>query len=299
MLEEEDDEEDNGLNKLGTNYDDLERSVETQFMYVLKMFYIQSGIRFHAAHQSHYQTKIQLAVLQQIGAGNPAISSVLYLMYYMEMLRLMGSSVTIQRHDALTHWLYHEMMETDEFDNSRVALPVTFEETMVKSRVVATQLHVQQASIDYQILMLEYYLQMLTGSLASGHYSNNAAASSFLEEEMTAEPNKPFFSPMMMMGPQYLNYFVLYLKFASSTFNLQCAQAFALGAQIDSNPSDANAKHAVEIKRNALHALYQWAYINLQLAMVQMWGMFSGAPVAHNAAASSLVQTDAQVAPTA
>jgi len=288
-MENAEDSEDEG----DQSYDDVERNTERTLMHVLKIMYLQAAQKLNEARQSNYQTKVNLALLQQVGAGNPAISSVLYLMYYLESIRLLSSAITIQKQDAWNNWLLHEIMETDEFDNSRTALPTTFSEAMAHSRANAMQLYYTEASYDLQIFYLEYYIQMIAASFG-GHANNNnnnaAAASSFLEEEMTAEPSKPFTPftlPFMMMGGggQYLGYATLFIKFYAVTMNVQAAQGLLTHAQADLNPSDVNAKYAGTVKQFAVNALQQWAYLKLQYTMIQMWGLFSGMPVPSAAAA--------------
>jgi len=295
---EEDEDEDEDENT--PNYDEIEKQTEQTLLYVLKIMYLQAAQKLNDARQSNYQTKLQLAVLQQVGAGNPAISSVLYLMYYLESIRLLSSAITIQRQDSWNNWLLHEIMETNEFGNSEGEMPATFGTVMAQSRVNAMQLYYTEAMYDFQIFYLEYYLQMITGSLISPQSNAaSASASSFLEEEMTAEPNKPFAAlPLMMMGGAggpYLSYMAMFIKYFAITMNVQAAQGLFTHAQAElSGNGNANAG---QIKLYAVNALQQWAYLKFQYAMIQMWGLFSGQPVPSHAAAASnsaLLQTGAE-----
>jgi hypothetical protein len=285
---------------VGSNYDEVEANTERALLYVLKMMYLQAGNKFSLSQQSHYQSKVLVAMLQSSGAaGNPAMSSALYMMYYLQILRLMNSATTIQRQDAWNTWLLHEIMETNEFANGHGDIPSSFLTTMAHSREVAMQLYYTEATQEFQIMYLEFYLRSMAGVPAA----NNAAASSFLEEEMTetpAEPNKPFM-PFMMggMGPQYLSYYNMYLSYFATIMNVQAAQGLYLHAH--SEVSGEGVEHSEAIKASAVQALQQWSYLKLQQSMIAMYGLFSGAPVAHNtAAANSFVQTAAETSsPTA
>jgi len=290
---EEDDEE-----HVGSNYDEVEANTEKALLYVLKLMYLQAGNKFSLSQQSHYQSKVVAAMMQTSGATNPAMSSSLYMLYYLQILRLMNSATTIQRQDAWNTWLLHEIMETNEFDNGHGEVPESFLDTMSRSRESAMQLYYVEATQEFQIMYLEFYLRSMAGVPAASN-----AAASFLEEEMTetpAEPNKPFM-PFMMggMGPQYLSYYNMYLQYFATMMNVQAAQGLYLHAH--SEVSGEGSEHSETIKASAVQALQQWAYLKFQQSMIAMYGLFSGAPVAHNAvAANSLVQTAAETtAPTA
>jgi hypothetical protein len=286
---EEGGDDDGGSCVLNNDVDKLERETEHLVLYVTKIMYLAAGNKFNSAYESHYRTKLQLSILAQVGAGNPLVSTVLYLAYYAESLRLLSAMSSIVRQDALTTYIHHEIMETDEYQNSRIELPESFAQAISKSRVIANGMYFTEASYEYQILMLDYYMQMIFTSQA-GFHGNNNNANSFLEEEATADPaqpSKPFFSPLMMMGPQYMSYMTMYLKFFASTMNYQSAQAFYQSAMIDADPHAEPAKHSKEIKTFALQALYQACFMNYQLALLKIWSLYSGAPVAHNAAAAN------------
>jgi len=203
-------------------YDQTERASERALLSVVKILYIQAGKKLANAQESHYQTKMQLAVLQGVAASAPQIGSVLSLMYYLEILRVMSSAYTIQRQDAFNTWVLYEIIETDIFNNDADNIPEEFQAVLSRAQVNAMTTYYQEASTDLQIMFLEQYLQMLVAQF-SGH-----VASSFLEEEVTetpAEPSKPFFPFMGMSGsnPQVLAYYSMIMKYYSAIFNYQAA----------------------------------------------------------------------------
>lgn len=290
------------------SYDDLERSTEYQLLYVLKLLYIQAANKLSTTHQSHYQTKLQLAMLQGFAANN-VLGPILYLMYYLETLKVLSSSLTIQRQDAWNTWLLYEILETNEFQNSRGYVPPTFQATMAHSRLVAGQIWQMETSLDLIILSMEYYIQMLVASMPPPQQQQPAAAAppvSLLEEEMAAEPSQPFYSPVAAAGlgsfaassgsPQYLVYYQLMLKFWAATMHAQAAQGFVLSSQVD-NPE--LAAHAKDAKQYMVAALQQFAWLKLMTTMMEYFSfssMLRGVPNANAAASASannFVQTDA------
>jgi len=206
------------------DYDAIERQSEQTLLFVLKIMYLQAAQKLNDVKTTSYQNKAQLAVLVQAGLGQ-VFPQIIYMSYYTEMIRLISAAVTIQRQDAWNTWLLHEIMETEEFDNSRNGLPATFKSTLARSRAVAMELYYSEAQYDMQVYFMDYYIQMSLMSLLSQPGQNNAGTS-FVEEESTAQPSKPFF-PFMMMGgmmgggPQYLSYMALYLKYFTIIMNLQ------------------------------------------------------------------------------
>jgi hypothetical protein len=291
----EEDDEDEDFVPLGTfaNHVDsqdprgAERAGEQALLGVLKVVYLQASKKLHEAHQSHYQTKVQLMLLQAAGAGNSGLSSVITLMYYLETLRSISSALTIQRQDSWNQWALLESLETSLIG----PISQTFSQTLSKARLNAMGLYYQEASTELQIFYLEYYLQMIVTQLSAPHAASSAA--SFLEEEMTAEPNKPF-SPFMMMGlggGQYMGYYSLMLRFWAVTMNSNAAQGLYLAASHQDKPNPS-------IQTYAVSALQQWAYLKLQQSMIDMYSLFGamqGAPAFHHnaAAAASFVQTQA------
>jgi hypothetical protein len=276
----------------GASYDDVERATEMTLLHVLKILYVQAANKLHDSHQSHYKTKVQLAVLQSMGAGSTGLAPLLSLMYYLETINVMGSAITIQKQDAWNTWLLHEIMETDEFGNSRDGLPEEFATAMQHARQIAMQLYHSEAQLDLQKFYLEYminmYVMQLSGPQQMANNNNNAAAAaSFLEEESTptepAEPNKPFF-PMMMMGMMggspYYSYMAFYLKYSAVIMNLQAAHGLMthafMDAQSDSSSEDLS-KYAQMNKVYAFQALHQWAYLRLTQVSLDMYSMFFGA----------------------
>jgi len=295
MLEEDDDDDDDEPSPMPTResgYDDLERSTERMFLYAMKFYFLQAADKLNSAYEAHYQQKQMLGFI--IASRHPAATSMMYLSYYNEAIRTLGTAATLQRYDALSQWLVYEIIETDDFDNSRMALPEHMLKGMAKMGYTHTSLQVQEATYGLQGMYIEYYMK----AMFAAPFANNNAASSFLEEEMTAEPNKPFFSPMMFMAPQYMNTITTYLDFASATFGLQAAQLFHIGAQIGlgENTGIAGGAKPEDIKRAALQNMYQWAYLSLQSGMVQLWSFFASGGAHHTAAvnANSFVQTGAE-----
>jgi len=297
---EEDDEEEH------PDYDAIERQSETTLLHVLKIMYLQAAQKLQDAKTSNYQHKAQLSLLVQAGVGQ-VFPQIIYLSYYLESIRLMSSMITIQRQDAWTTWLLHEIMETDEFDNSKGFVPPTFVKTLAKSREVAMQLYHTEASLDLQIYMMDYYMQFSLMQMLQQQPTNAAGATSFVEEGVseTAEPSKPFFSPFMMMGgmmggmggPQYLTYMATYMKYFAIIMNVQAAQGLYTHAHLEAENDSNGMQYSGTIKMSSCSALQQWAYLKYQLAMLEMWGLFMGQsiPTANNnaAATNAFVQTDA------
>jgi hypothetical protein len=304
MENSDDDDSSSSSSSNGASYDEVERATEMTLLHVLKLLYIQAANKLHDSHQSHYKTKVQLAVLQSMGAGNSGLAPLLSLMYYLETINVMSSAITIQKQDAWNTWLLHEIMETDEFGNSQDGLPEEFATTMQHSRQIAMQLYHSEAQLDLQKFYLEYMINMYVMQLSGGagqqmmnnnnannanNNNNAAAAASFLEEEAEpAEPNKPFF-PMMMMGMMgggaspYFSYMTFYLKYSAVMMNVQAAHGLMTHAFMDAQSSSSDSsedlsKYAQMNKVYAFQALHQWAYLRMTQASLDMYSMFfSGA----------------------
>lgn len=246
---------------------------------------------------------MQLALLQGV-AGNSAVAPVLYMMYYLETLKVLSSSLTIQRQDAWNTWLIYEILETNAFANSRSYVPPTFAATMDNARKVAGQTWYFEASVDLQILYLEYYVQMIIAQFGAAAAPAPAAAApqgnAFIQEEMSAEPNKPFVPFVGAASPQYMAYYQLLLKFWGASMHLAAAQGFILAGET----SDPNlASRITESKQYMASSLQQWAWLNLMTTTMEYYTLASAlqaaGPIAHGAAVNNLVQTDASVDPVA
>jgi hypothetical protein len=284
-------------------YDETERASERALLSVIKIMYIQAGKKLSRAQDSHYQTKMQLSVLQT----QPQFASIVSMMYYLEVLNVMSSAYTIQRQDAWNTWLLYEIIETDVFGNDIDNVPTEFARIMSKAQLAAMSTYYMEASIDLQIMFLKYYLMSATGIPA---HANNAAANSFLEEESesSAEPNKPFFSPMMMMGgsnPQMMAYYTTMMKYWSVLFNFQAAQGLYQYAHMEEQSWTADhvdPAMSAQVKTYAVSALQQWAYLNMIQVMFDFQSFSMGAPTFQHAAAASananaFVQTEAAPVP--
>lgn len=288
------------------DYDATERSAEQALLSVIKIMYIKAGHKLAQAQQRHYMMKYFLATSQQTFQSAPQILS---LLYYVEVLNVMSSAYTIQRQDAWNTWLIYEMLETEVFGNVYENVPEDFHPVMAQAQVNAMTTYYHEASTDLQLLYLEQYLQML-GAPVVPHPTHNAAAASFLEEEATAEPNKPFF-PFMGMGmgamnPQIMTYYASMMRYYSVMLNYQAAEGLYHNAILEQKALNGEEnKFGAQIKTYAVGALQQWAYINMMQIFMQfqsmggLMGMSGG--FGHNnaaaAAANSFVQTEA--APTA
>jgi hypothetical protein len=249
---------------------------------------------------------MQLAVLQSVAAAAPQIGSVVSLMYYLEVLRVMSSAYTIQRQDAWNTWLLYEMIETDIFGNSEENIPEAFLPIMATAQVNAMTAYHHEASTDLQIMILEQYLQMIVAQFSgTGH----AAASSFLEEEATetpaepSNPSKPFF-PFMGMGmnPQIMSYYVMMMKYWSVMFNYQASQGLLTNAMMELKEltDGTENQQGAQVKTSAIYALQQWAYLNMMQIMFEFQSYmammnYGGSHFANAnaAAANSFVQTEA------
>jgi len=287
-------------------YDKIEQSSERALLSVVKIMYIQAGKKLSIAQESHYQTKMQLAMLQGYAAAAPQIGSVVSLMYYLQILRVMSSAYTLQRQDAWNTWLVYEMIETDIFGNVQENIPESFLSVMATAQVNAMTAYHHEASTDLQIMFLEQYLQMLVAQFSGSHAN---AASSFLEEEVTetpaepSNPSKPFF-PFMGMGmnPQIMTYYTMMMKYWSVMFNYQASQGLLTNAVMELKELTDGTENTqgAQVKTYAVSSLQQWAYLNMMQTMFEFQSVmammsYGGSNFAHAdaAAANSFVQTEA------
>ena len=80
------------------------------------------------------------------------------------------TAATLQRYDALSQWLVYEIIETDDFDNSRLALPEQMVKGMAKMGYIHTSLQVQEATYGLQGMYIEYYMK----AMFAAPFANNS-----------------------------------------------------------------------------------------------------------------------------
>jgi hypothetical protein len=280
--------------------DQIELQVEHSLMYFTKLMFLQGAKKLSTAQRDHYQSKIQMMMLQGLGQ-HPFVSQFLHMMYYRDMLETFSSSIALLRQDAWSFWLFNDLMETVEFDNGR-SMSDAFANRLATSKTQAHNLYLIQATLDLQMLYLDNYMTMLV-SQAFGA----PAGSSFLEEEVEAEPSKPF-TPFMLMGnPGYMAYYTRMLKFYSTYLNYIVASSLTSACHLDQHAltsGDDDGKASAMARSLFLHgaiALQQWAQIHFIELYLDYASMFMGAgapppqaPVAQQQAPNfhNFMQTD-------
>jgi len=170
-----------------------------------------------------------------------------------------------------------------------------------------------EAMYDFQILMIDYYLQPMLAQLAGVSaqpvpmpaQGAQPAQPSFVEEEVTlgAKPEKPFIAAMMMGNPQYMTYYLYMLKFYAKYILLTSTQSLATDAAFRVAPAAATGDHHAHhlgLKQNGLAGLQQWVQIKFTLLYFDMYMIFSApglsAPLStdgpSHVAANNFVQTE-------
>eukprot|EP00298_Acanthocystis_sp_HF-20_P013596 c20425_g1_i2.p1 GENE.c20425_g1_i2~~c20425_g1_i2.p1 ORF type:complete len:482 (+),score=230.84 c20425_g1_i2:56-1447(+) len=310
---EEDDfvlEEDHLSSSSSPSRKQIESQTEFSFMTYLKNLQIITARKLESAQNIHYQSRLVTSALQGMSATNPMSSSLLYMLYYRDVLQTLMSAQSIQRHDSWTVWNFLEMMETQEDASS---LPKNLIHSIKHAYATAMRGFATEAMLDFQTFMIDYYLQPMLSQAAGVNVAAQvqqptAAANptSFVEEEVSvqAQPGKPFFGPMS--SPQSMMYFMFMYKFYAKYIVLNAAQSLANEAALDLHhfvlPSADNSKlisNLPHIRISAISGLQQWAQIKFFLLYMDMYTLFAApgsprmggdGPAAH-LSANSLVQT--------
>jgi len=283
----------------------IEAQTEYSIMTYLKYLNLITARKLENAQNTHYQSRAVTSVLQGLVATNPMGSSLLYMLYFRDVLNTLMTSQSVQRHDIWTVWNFLEIMETNEDpektsagDELRVSIDNAYATSM---RIFATE-----AMYDFQILMIDYYLQpmlaQLAGVPAQAPIPAPQAPSSFVEEEATigAQPEKPFFGAMMMGNPQYFTYYLYMLKFYAKYLLLTSTQSLATEAAHHVNPSGSIGSHLPALKQSGLAGLQQWVQIKFTLLYFDMYMIMSAPGLSalqstdgpSHVAATNLVQTE-------
>jgi len=292
----------------------IEASTEYSIMYYLKYLNIITARKLEVAQNTHYQSRAVTSALQGLGATNPMASSLLYMLYYRDVIQTLMLSQSIQRHDIWSVWNFLEIMETNEdpdhSENGHSLRGAIKNAYAISMRVFATE-----AMFDFQTLMIDFYLQPMLAQVAGGAspyaYPPPTNGTSYLEVESTAQPEKPFFGAMGGNPQMMMTYYVYMFKFYAKYLLLNAAQSLAMESSYTLGPHQVNSKDAevqksiIRMKQTGLATLHQWVQIKTYLVYFDMYMMMSApgfpqlsvdGPAAH-LAASNLVQTDDKAAP--
>jgi len=278
----------------------IEADTEYSMMTYLKYLNLITARKLEAAQNTHYQSRAVTSALQGLGATNPMATSLLYMLYYRDVLQTMMTSQAIQRHDIWTVWNFLEIMETNE-DPDKTQAPAELKSAIKKAYATSMRVFATEAMLDFQTFMIDYYLQPMLAQLAgpAAAPAPAPAPASFLEEEVEAQPEKPFFG--QMNSPQYMMYYLSMMKFYVKYILLNAAQTLATeaGYAVAPNVDSKVVSHLPVMKQYGLASLQQWVQLKFYLLyfdMFMMGGMgprqiFEG-PAAAHLAATNLVQTE-------
>jgi hypothetical protein len=263
----------------------IESQSEYSFLLVLKYLYLVNAKRLETSQTVHYQSKLALGALQAAGATNPMASQMLYMLYMRDIMQIMMTANSLQRHDALTLWNFLEIIETNEFP-ARDA-PDELKQSIKKANFGAFKAYYTEASLDFQIFFIDYYLQAMMAqaiapaAAAAATTATTPLASSFVQEEMTegATPEKPFFPTMMSNPQQYMVYYMFMMKFFSKSLLVQGVQALFMEASSALAPNHNNQGARVDpaqIRHRGILLLSQWCQIRYFQVTMDVYMMFSG-----------------------
>jgi len=286
----------------------IESTTEYSMMYYLKYLNLITARKMEAAQNTHYQSRAVTSVLQGLGASNPMASSILYMLYYRDVVQTLMSSQSIQRHDIWTVWNFLEIMETIEDPLQKNGESSGLSLTIKNAYATSMRIFATEAMFDFQTFMIDYYLQPMLAQIAGGVPTYAAPATngtSYLEVEATAQPEKPFFGAMGG-SPQMMTYYIYMFKFYAKYLLLNAAQTLSYEAQATYSNTQAKnkvpEKQIIMMKQTGLASLHQWIQIKTYLlyfdmSMMMMAPGFPQQSVDGPSHFANLVQTDDKATP--
>lgn len=261
---------------------------EKHVTYLTKLWHITAANRLADAQKSHYQTKIQLAMLQQVAGnagGNALITQLMYLTYYKDILNTIASSVAIEKQDSWSRWVLLDILEstTSAEENSE------FLNKLVDSQYSSMKLLHYEALLDVQIMYIDFLIHSLINSAAAQQPQPQPQPqqgfASFVEMESTANPEKPFIG-FGAGNPAYFQQYLSFLRMYSKYLFVSATQYLHWSAHLDlvsttkpheTKKSDKYGEYSVTLfTRLGLPLLYSWAQANLMLSYVDMFQLYTG-----------------------
>jgi hypothetical protein len=278
----------------------IESATEYALMAHLKYVNLLTARKLETAQNTHYQSRAVTSALQGLGATNPMASSLLYMLYFRDVIQTLMSSQSVQKYDSWTLWNILEIIETIEA-NDKSSVPPNYKRSIDVAYATSMRVFAAETMYDFQTFMIDMYLQPMLAQLAGPAAVPVAAptnSTSYLEVEAEAEPSKPFFGGAMG-GQNYWAYYVYMMKFYAKYTMLNGAQALSFEADYYLPEAQKRFDSRIvaqlpRIRMGGFQSCMQAVQIKSFLLYYDMMMMFMapGSPSIRNLATTNLVQTD-------
>jgi len=228
----------------------------------------------------------------------PQVLQLVYMKLYTSMLKTWKFSYALQTVSHFRTWLEDEI----DVGTAVVSRSANFEvvvqdqeDDLIRDRLFAFQSYNMQTMLDLQLTYFEMYLQQAFQALIgpAANATQAAGASSFLEEEATAQPSgsgagAQFWPMMMSQNPMMMTYMFKFwrvmLEFSAARSGLSAAYAEqqSYDKLHDSDPSnDVDALKLKEYSRSSFGGFAQNLLMSSQLeyitAIYEMYAMYAPA----------------------